>query len=919
MVWAVKKNRTLVLKRDGISLNLNILVYNAVKMVPIQLIKSSAVIMVMLILCFQQANAQHFSTDSVEFFIQKRKFDAAEKLNKQFMERLQSQKQTYTNEYASALMFQGVILENQNKIEEAEKAFLQAISLLKDISKQENADLAKAYIKVGFFYNVQAYFGNAEYHLIKGIELGNRTFEPGEKILIQAHNCIAWVYSQLNNVEKSVFHSKEAALLAKKYLGEKDYEYEGALNNLCNNYFKISPDSSLKYCKKCLEYRKQKYGLNNGNTGLGYNNMAVKLIELGQFSRAGLYLDSCITIYEKKLPSKHKNFEWAYINKSNIASETGNYQQHLKFLKLAVDIINHNYGLNTQFSWVSRFDLGTAYFLADSLQQAYTTYKRALPKLLEIFEGHVPYLSEKEFEDFYDRYKISFESFKWFALNYQTRAPIVRGDWYNFAIRYKGLLLNNSGKWRKMLKNSGDTRLLLKYQEWEDLKLEIESLKSLGSSKVDRKIDSLNMVSEVIEKELRGRSELFAKATEKKVVDWKEIQAKLKPGEAALEMLRVMKFGHSKVFIDSSGPERKLYKPVSQVDTFQYVALIIKPGLQHPEIVMIKNGNELEGPLLAKYRFSIRYRVEETNSYGSYWADIQRKLSGVKKLYFSPDGVYHLINLNTLLNPKTRKYVMDEIDIQLTTSTRFLLEKGVSDDLNQTAILVGNPDFKLRLSPTKSLKQKSQLLAENSGKVRSFNPVELPGTHEEVKKIAEFLDGKGWQIQVFEQNLATLEKLRNIFKPKVLHIATHGFFVDTSTKNNNAMLNSGLLLAGSGSNSTFENSSNEGILTARTAMNLNLDNTDLVVLSACETGLGKLANGEGVFGLQRAFKIAGAKTLVMSLWKVADNQTQELMVAFYRNWVAGLGKRQAFFKAQKEIKAKYPDPYFWGAFVMVGE
>jgi CHAT domain-containing protein len=134
----------------------------------------------------------------------------------------------------------------------------------------------------------------------------------------------------------------------------------------------------------------------------------------------------------------------------------------------------------------------------------------------------------------------------------------------------------------------------------------------------------------------------------------------------------------------------------------------------------------------------------------------------------------------------------------------------------------------------------------------------------------------------------------------------------------NPLFRSGLLLANA-QEAMKENG--EGVLTAFEAMNLKLDNTELVVLSACETGLGEVAVGEGVYGLQRAFQVAGAGSVMMSLWKVDDDVTRQLMVSFYRNWLqlSESSKRTALQNAQKELKTKYPHPYYWAGFVLVGD
>jgi CHAT domain-containing protein len=180
---------------------------------------------------------------------------------------------------------------------------------------------------------------------------------------------------------------------------------------------------------------------------------------------------------------------------------------------------------------------------------------------------------------------------------------------------------------------------------------------------------------------------------------------------------------------------------------------------------------------------------------------------------------------------------------------------------------------------------------------------------------------------------AKTENLENISSPIFLHIATHGFFNPTVSSENamsmgiritkakeNPLLRSGLLLSGAASVIRHEPSLGEkpnGILYAYHVMNFDLSSTELVVLSACETGLGEVVNGVGVYGLSRAFQVAGAGNIIMSLWKVDDEATQELMTAFYREWLQTGLTREAFHHAIQAVRKKYPSPFYWGAFVMI--
>jgi hypothetical protein len=374
----------------------------------------------------------------------------------------------------------------------------------------------------------------------------------------------------------------------------------------------------------------------------------------------------------------------------------------------------------------------------------------------------------------------------------------------------------------------------------------------------------------------------------------------------------------------------------------RYAALILTADNPNQvQLAVIDNGDQLENRYLTYYQNVIRTRSEDNFSYHVFWKSIWEKTGKAKKIYFSPDGVYNALNVNTFRNPENGKYVIDETEVvQVSNSSDILLTPGSS--VTKEAVLLGFPDYyrtQAKAGTTVTKDSSYFLLAlDTTQRFMDGSTIsDLPGTKGEVNAIAAIMQSMKLHVSKYLEGEATEENLKSIRSPKVLHIATHGFFVKEIGKTTapdgrsftgmldrkmieNPLLRSGLLLAGSGKTIAGEKAqeTEDGILTAYEAMNMNLNQTELVVMSACETGLGQLQSGEGVYGLQRAFRAAGAKSVMMSMWKVDDQATQQLMSEFYRQWLKEGDKQPSFRNAQLKLREKFGHPYYWGAFILVG-
>mgnify|MGYP002777110361 CR=1 FL=1 len=467
---------------------------------------------------------------------------------------------------------------------------------------------------------------------------------------------------------------------------------------------------------------------------------------------------------------------------------------------------------------------------------------------------------------------------------------------YNRAINTKGMLLNSDARLRKVVFESGDSILIATFNEWLEQKEFFASASAYSNAQLKEENISLDKIEGRIadlEKKINQKINGDINANHK-MYDWVEVREALPKRSSAVEVMRFRYFSHE--FTDS----------------VVYAALIINENTKaYPQAVFLGEGKKMEKGYLKYYRNATIGKIDDLNSYQAFFAPIKDKIPDNHTIFFAGEGVYTQLNVEMLLNPEKNQFALQANSFVFITNTKDMIpeekqKKTVFNVSQSNYYLYGNPKF----------------YTIPVGK-ESVPPLE--GAETEVKAIYESLKSSKRNATMMLGSNITEDTLKSMQNPYVLHISTHGFFMENAGNGltNNPMLNSGLMLTGSGDilekNIGYVNQK-PGILTASEVMDMNFTNTQLVVLSACETGRGQVEVGEGVFGLQRAFLVAGAKSIILSLFKVDDEATQLLMQNFYKKMIANGGDyRTAFREAKNELRKdpRFQAPAFWGAFIMV--
>lgn len=887
---------------------------------------------------------------------------------------------TKSEEYVSSVITLGEIYLTQGHSAEASQLYYSTISELDSASFYEYL----IRYEIGTMHIITGDFTEAENTLLYALALVQYLEGSNSLSYSACLTNLATLYQKWGKYAKSerffldaieILNSQGPTSVSESFLSSIQ-------NNLANIYIQMARyDEGMALYSQILERDKNNFGADHPNYAISLLNQSTTLRRMGDYEHALQSLTTSLNILQNTLGEESLEYIMGLGQKAKLHRENSQYQEANQSISEALtrlanfigednfEYSNYLHEQGTLFARQNRIEeakkvlsqtatlrrkvlserhprfaqttrqLAIVHWQENALEQAISQYQETFNNYFGQIDAYFPALSEPEKAKFYNNtLKVTFEEYNSFAVKNAESHPQLLGDMYDYQLATKALLMYSTSKVRTSILASGDKGLIQQFKDWLSLKERLSKLYSMNQEELALQPEPIGELTERanrLEKLLGEQSREFATTFSNEKVTWQQVRDRLSQGEAAIEIIRYRDF-----LPDSAG---------YFTGDIHYAALIVRHDTQsHPELVLIENGKELEADWIAYYRNSIIYRLIDEQSYQHFWQPLKPALAGIKKVFISPDGLYHQISFNTLLNAESGKYLIEELEIEQVTNTKDLVAYA---DLTQEGFRTGDALF--FGFPNYNMGMDAQTLAAAEVAAKVANTVQLdrglrgslqryvknnellamlPGTKTEVESIAMLYKNNNQGYSMFLENEAVEEQIKGIEPPSTLHIATHGFFLEDNPEATagesdryvtNPLLRSGLILAGantfiaSGANGSLL-TEEDGILTAFEVMNLNLDKTDLVVLSACETGLGTIKNGEGVYGLQRAFRVAGADAVVMSLWSVSDQATQELMTNFYGYWLGGDDKQSAFLKAQQKLKESFPEPYFWGAFVMVG-
>jgi CHAT domain-containing protein/Tfp pilus assembly protein PilF len=807
--------------------------------------------------------------------------------------------------FAFALHNLGLLYWSKGNYAKAEPLFHRSLDIWKSALNPEHPDLGLANFGLGNFYRYRGDYARAETFYQNGLAIWKKALTPEHPDVARTLNNLAILHRDQRNFEKAEPLARQALSIQEKVLGPKHPDTARTLNNLALLHHNRGDNTKAELlANRALVILEKALGPEDPDLASSLNILALICRDKGDYAKADRLFRRSLAILEKVLGPKHPYVADVLDDTAVLHATMGNAAQAVGFQSSANAIGEQNLALNLEVS-TERQKMA---YLATLSKQADRTIT--------------------------------------LHLRYGPNNPAARDLAAAIILQRKGRALDATSQSLGALRSRSDPEDRALLDQLSDIRSQIASLilgepQKITPEQYHERSRRLEDRAEKLEFDISRRSSEFR--AQSLPITLEAVRSAIPAGAALIEFVSYRPF-NARAGRDGEHYGRSRYvayvlrrdgeirwKEIGAANPIDKVIAALREALRDPRREDVKR--------LAR---TVDERV---------FRPIRPLLGGATRLLISPDGSLNLIPFAALLDERGR-YLVERYSISYLASGRDLLRLQVDRDSKSGPLVVAAPDFGRRgpveaaLLPeqkedTPEQEPKEQVRRESAASVFSefyFPP--LPYAAQEGEALHALLPGS----TLLTKQQATKAALNRIRSPLLLHIATHGFFLEdlelTSTSGQgplaftddperlpqlesgnirigNPLLRSGLALAGANEHKQDDN----GILTALEVTGLNLWGTKLVVLSACDTGVGEVKNGQGVHGLRRALVLAGAETQVMSLWPVSDKATRELMVSYYRNLQQGRGRGEALRQGQLEMlkRVNRRHPYYWASFIQSGE
>lgn len=573
------------------------------------------------------------------------------------------------------------------------------------------------------------------------------------------------------------------------------------------------------------------------------------------------------------------------------------YQQQIYGTKSQQYVASLDYLANIE-GYCHDYDRGSAH------------YKEAVRLMLSLARDNLKYLPSSSRETYWEE----ISSLVWRMSSFALGCGFDQNDFtesaYDALLYAKGLLLASERTLESMVRESGSTSLREGYAQLLELRNKFQTAEAKGDNETaENAYTRLLTLDKQLTQQLNAHGGLRS-WTE---VSYQDVRKALKEDDVLIDLTEYENEEHA----------------------LRYVAYVVRRAWEYPKLVFLCKAEQIDSLLWSVNNIPDRlYQVKNAQRFFDTIGSPLCPFIGHGTTYFVPTGIFHQLAIESIPTDDGNTWG-EKYNIIRLTSAKELIGRELNNHPIASAVLYGG--LKYDLTTEEMVEQHQQYGVPNLYVSRSMNLYQgdscfsdLPATLTEVTQIASVLQAHGIRVTTFMENLGTEESFINLSgkAPDILHLATHGFYytseqatqINALSGYHDMMRLTGLVLAGGNAEwlgRELPEGVLGGILTSEEISHLDLSNVKIAVLSACETGQGQAGN-EGLFGLERAFKKAGAQTLVLSLWQVSDWVTKDFMIAFYQHLLAtNWNKRDAFELAKKDIRNKYEEPYFWAGFIMV--